>query len=472
MKRVVLVVVALALVVAGAVGCGPSQPGPSGGPLAAFYNQRLTWLPCGTRVECATATVPLDYDDPDGPTLAVPVARRRASAAKLGTLFVNPGGPGESGTAFAAGFDATGLEHFDIVGWDLRGLGVTCLTTADADAFLDLDASPDTVAEASAYLAGSRAFGTACAKASGELLAHVSTQESARDLDVLRGAVREEQIDFYGASYGTLLGALYAEFFPGRVRHLVLDSPVDMTGGPSSVSGFESALGSFAQWCAGAGGCRWGSDRSSVVNELTAWARGLDDHPIAVGARTLTQTRAAWGVMALLYGGPSGHSTLRTAVEAAQDGHGEALLAASDGLLGRKPDGTYDAAFAALPAIYCADHARRTAADAQASWTAAALAEPFFGFLMGPDYTCIDWPAAPRPWVTPHAAGAFVLIVGATGDPVTPYAAARTLAETLSATLLTLEGGGHVSYGRNACVSAAVRARLNDESPPAMSTCS
>lgn len=465
MRRGAVTLSVLALL---ASGCTPAPDSAPSGMLASFYSQHLTWTSCGTGLECANAVVPLDYEHPDGAVLRLPVLRRRAPAGpRTGTVFVNPGGPGASGTSFAARWNVPGLEHADVVGWDPRGIGVTCLQGREADAFNDLDFSPDTPAELDALLQAERRFAAACEASSGALLAHASTQESARDLDVLRAALGEERLDFYGASYGTLLGAVYAELFPDKVRRLVLDSPVDATGRPPTVAGFEAAFGDFASWCAGSG-CRWGQTRQAVLTSLTAWVRDLDSHPVAVGDRVLTQSRVAYGAAQLLYAGASSWPALRVSLEAAQDGDGKRLLEASDQMLGRRKDGSYAPIFAALPAIYCADQPRRIAAEAEAAWTAEARSEPFFGYLWGPDVTCTDWPVRPQPWLTPKAAGtAGVLVVGVTGDPATPYQNAVTLAQTLaSATLLTLEGSGHGALGRSECVDAAVAHYLTQGVPP------
>lgn len=456
-------------------GQAPSATAPtaSGGPIAP-----LTWAACGD-AECATLRVPLDYGQPAGPSLALSVKRLKATATpRLGTIFVNPGGPGGSGTAFASGFARRGLEQFDIVGWDPRGAGgdsaVTCLDGPATDAYLALDFSPDTPPESTALTDGSRAYGAACAASGLALLAHVSTQDSARDLDALRAAVGEEKLTFYGASYGTLLGALYAQLFPDKVGRMVLDSASEVTGHSSvpQVQGFERALGGFASWCS-QGNCRWGATSDAVVASLTAWVNKLDQAPLRVGGRTLTQSLAAYGVASLLYSGATGYVPLKSALEAGMAGDGAPLLEASDRLFGRAADGRYAPSFSAAQAITCADQPRKTDAEAATLWARDRSLAPFFGTFFGPDVACDAWPTPPAPWVVPRAAGTpTILVIGATGDPATPYEWAKTMAATLaSGRLLTYEGFGHVSYGgRSACIDADVRRYFITGDAPAPDT--
>lgn len=205
--------------------------------LARFYGQRLRWRACGTDQDCATLRVPLDYARPEGPTLDLSVLRLRASGRdqRVGQLVMDPGGPGASAREFAAaGSLVVGpvvRRYFDLVGMDPRGVGrshpLHCLDTAGTDAFLAMDPTPDTPAEVATSERLTRSFGQACLRGSGDLLAHVSTVEAAKDMDVLRSALGESQLDYLGVSYGTLLGATYAELFPGRVRRMVLDGAED-----------------------------------------------------------------------------------------------------------------------------------------------------------------------------------------------------------------------------------------------------
>nr|NLI50432.1 alpha/beta hydrolase [Propionibacterium sp.] len=482
-RRLAAALVLGAVTLAGCTGPGAS-PGPSADSPSApgsFYAQRLTWTPCG-RLECATASVPLDHADPTGRTLTLPLARRKATAApRRGTLFVNPGGPGVSGTWFAAAFDRRDLEAYDIVGWDPRGVAagarVTCLDAAAADRFDEVDFSPDDAGELGALRAATASFAAACAAHTDPaLLAHLSTRETARDLDILRAAVGDDRLTFYGASYGTLIGAHYADLFPDRVGRMVLDAPVDVTGAEevSQAAGFEASFRAFAAWCGGRPDCPLGDDGDAVAATLLGWLDGLDAAPPAVGARRLTQSLAALGMARHLYAGEEGWPRLLAAVTAARAGDPRRLLAAADAMNGRNGDGTRDPLQASGAAIRCADRAARPWAEALARWEAERVAFPF-GSLLGPDLGCLDWPVVAPAWTTPRGAGAPpLLLVAATGDPATPYPWAEATARALgSAVLLPVESGAHVRYGGDPCATAAVRDYLlAGRLPAAASRCS
>lgn len=441
---------------------GDADPPPA---LASFYAQPLAWTPCG-RLECATASVPLDYADPAGRTLTLPLTRVRATASpRLGSLFVNPGGPGARGTLFVAAFDRRGLEAYDIVGWDPRGVAegarVACLDAAAADRLDEVDFSPDDPGELGDLEEATRAFGSACAtRTEAGLLAHVSTRETARDLDILRAAAGDDRLMFYGASYGTLIGAHYVDLFPGRAGRIVLDAPVDVTGVEevAQAAGFEAAFRAFAAWCGGRPDCPLGSSGDAVAAALLGWLDGLDAAPSAVGARRLTQSQAALGMAKFLYSGEDGWPRLLAAVTAARAGDAARLLAAADAMNGRNGDGTRDPLQAAGAAIRCADRPAPPREEALARWERERSASPF-GSLLGPDVGCLDWPVTPAAGATPTGAGAPpVLVVAATGDPATPYAwAEATVAALASEALVRVEARDHVSHGGDACATAAVR---------------
>lgn len=478
----VLAVAASALLLAGCLP-GPAASGPTAsGPLARFESQQVAWAPCGT-YECASVDVPLDYAAPEGRTISLGVTRQRATREpRLGTLFVNPGGPGGSGRDMVRFFGTVGLERFDLVGWDPRGVGasapVTCLDGPAADAHLQLDASPDTPEEFVELREGARRFGASCLAGTGaDLLAHVSTVETVRDLDVLRAVVGDPRLHFLGVSYGTQIGALYAELFPQRVGRLVLDAAVDVNDTrqvPQSL-GFDRALGNFAVWCARQR-CGLGDTPEAVVAGLRADLDALDARPLAVRDRTLTQTLAVTGIAASLYSGEDAWPLLAHGVRVLREGDGLALLTLADELNSRRPDGTYGGLFSSFPAITCLDRPGLDAAAADRQWEADRARAPFFGTYLGPWYTCSAWPVPPDPIPPIRGEGAApILVVGATGDPATPYEWSVAAADALaSGVLLTYDGEGHGAYGgRSACVDSAVRAWLTDGVlPPAGSRCS
>lgn len=448
--------------------------------LARYYDQRIDWASCGG-FDCASVEVPLDYARPDGATLRLAVKRVRATRQpRAGTLFVNPGGPGGSGVELVTYFDRSGLERLDVVGWDPRGVGgsspVRCLDGADADAYLDLDASPDTPAERQALRDGARGFAQSClARTGADLLARISTVDTARDLDVLRAAVGDATLTYLGYSYGTAIGATYAELFPDRAGRLVLDAPIDVTESRAVAQtvGFDRALGNFAAWCAGESSCGLGGSADAVVAGLRADLDRLDATPLKVRGRRLTQSLATAGLAAYLYAGKDAWPLLARAVRSLRQGDGSALLAMADEINSRDASGRYGGLFSAFPAIGCADAARVTHDEADRDWAADIAQAPFFASYLGPDYVCVDWSVPPTRLASVRGRGAPpILVVGATGDPATPYEWAVATSKALeSAVLLTFDGEGHGTYGgKSACADAAVQAYLLDGTLPAPGT--
>lgn len=467
------VATALAALVLAVPGCAAPAPAPS----VAASAGPLEWRDCSYG-ECATLTVPLDHADPAAGTLDLAVSRVRATQQPaLGTLLVNPGGPGASGRAFAASFPRAGLERYDIVGWDPRGVGasapVVCADAAGTDAYLALDNSPDSPAEVDALVAGTGAYAEACRAHTGALLDRLSVADTARDLDLLRRALGDAPLVYYGASYGTAIGAAYAALFPGTVGRLVLDAGVDPRRPPAvpQAAGFEAALDAFATWCA-AEGCPLGR---AAAARVAALLDRLDAAPLEVDGRPLTQTLATTGLVTLLGGGEGAWPAVAEAVAAAESGDGAVLLGAADATSGRRRDGSYTGAVAAFTATYCADDDIRTPARAANRWGAERAQAPVFGEAMGAPWLCVGWTATPAdPLPLPADPAGEVLVVGGRGDPVTPYAWSRELAASLTgAALLTAPGHGHVAYGRgSACVDDAVRGILVDGTLPAAgSTC-
>ncbi len=234
----------------------PGALPPSDPKLADFYDQQLDWQPCdeGDDDECATMEVPLDYAHPKVETIKLALLKvvAREPGAKVGSLVVNPGGPGAPGTSYAAAGgtywgDAL-LDHFDIVGFDPRGTGdstaVDCLTDEQLDDYLASEPVPDSPAELAESENRARSFGEGCVTNSGAVAAHVSTVEAVRDMDILRAVLGEPRLDFFGASYGTVLGATYAQIFPKRIGRMVLDGAVDLSleparQGPPAGRGFR-----------------------------------------------------------------------------------------------------------------------------------------------------------------------------------------------------------------------------------------
>jgi pimeloyl-ACP methyl ester carboxylesterase len=436
--------------------------------------------------------VPLDYDEPDGRMIELSVIKLPATDAesRVGSLVINPGGPGGSGVEYARSARQVITKEvrarFDIVGFDPRGVGestpVECLDGSEIDALRASEAVPTDASSLHAIEAESKNFAARCQARSGDLLPHVGTRDAARDMDVLRAALGDEKLTYLGKSYGTYLGAIYAELFPTRVRALVLDGALDPTLSSEDLDraqarGFEVALQSFIADCVKRSGCPLGTSSSAATSRLERFLADVDRSPLpGDGARELTGGDAISGVAAALYSKEQGWPILRIALRAALGGDGAALLSLADAMSERNSDGEYSNLLAANTAINCADHPSPKDASAyQANAEIFAKESPVFGaFMAWSGLVCAYWPfpatIAPEPI---HAVGAApILVIGTTRDPATPYAWAQALASQLdSGVLLTYEGDGHTAYGNgNACIDRAVEAYLIDSKSPAADT--
>ncbi len=449
------------------------QP-PAGSGMQRYLDQRLTWAKCG-EFRCATVVVPLDWDRPDGRAITLALKMAPAQQAANGVLFINPGGPGASGLDMLTGFDNSDYPAYDVVAWDPRGSGestpVACGTPVQTDALNDADFSPDTPAEWSRLETLEKSFAQECRAASGVLLDHISTIDTARDLDYLRALMHDPVLNYLGISYGTFIGAVYAELYPHKVGRMVLDSAVDITGNDSVIQamGFDLALKNFATWCIPQG-CRLGTTVPELLGRLTSALNGLDAHPLPTASgRPLTQSEASMGIAYYLYGGARSYTALLQALVEFEAGDASTLLAASDALSGREHNGTYDSIAYAFPAISCADRADRGVAGERAAWSVDEKKAPFFGTYFGPDLTCVYWTAEPADQVKITATGsAPIIVVGTTGDPATPYQQAVSMAKQLAdARLVTWRGARHSAYGSgDACVRHTVWSFLNSGSLP------
>ena len=450
---------------------------PAGQGLERYAQQGLDWQPCGA-VLCADVRVPLDYDRPDRTAITLALAKAPATApTRLGSLFLNPGGPGGSGVDLVQAFRPVGLGGYDLIGWDPRGVGrstpVQCYPATDLERYDAIDVSPDDPGERQTLLEEERAFGAACLARSGELLTHISTAETVRDLDLLRRLVGSPKLDYLGFSYGTTIGALYADRYPDQVGRMVLDGATDLTGeSVPQVLGFERALTSFATWCVSQS-CALGDSSAAVLATVEGVLQGLDQRPITVGNRQLSQQQGVQAVAQALYGGVSSWSSLAGQLTQAAAGDGTALLAQADLANGRSRDGRYDQFSSAFPAIRCLDSQATSVAAAEREALADNRAAPLLGPLSGPDLICTQWPVPPakkRPTVT-AAGAATILVIGTTGDPATPYEWAQAMATQLdSAVLLTHVGEGHTGYGSSACIRDRVRDLLVDGQLPPVGT--
>lgn len=504
--RVVGAILATAALAVSLLGCVPREyaspertPVTDGVPadLVEYYGQDVTWEPCDGAAEgvfsCADITAPIDWSDPDAGDLELAVILRPASGESLGALLVNPGGPGASGvdlvrssTEFAVGTRL--MEQYDVVGFDPRGVGastaVRCLDAADMDAYLfDVPAGERGSAEWEAELtARNDEFAAACEANSGGILSQVTTVNSARDMDLLRGVLGDEKLHYLGYSYGAYLGAMYAELFPERVGRIVLDGGIDPSVpgsmvGARQAAGFESALRAYLQACLDSHeDCPFSGSVDDAAESLADAIAAIDAAPIAASdGRVMNADAMTMGIITALYSEGS-WSYLTTSIVAALEGQADPIFTLVDSYYNRA-GGTYlDNSTEAFSAYNCMDYPAESAeAQAEAEALVAEQAPTFAPYWSGVDL-CESWPFPPSGTREPITADGAdpILLVGTTNDPATPYEWSVALADQLSSgVLLTRVGEGHLGFNKgNACIDDAVNAYFLDGTvPPGDVTC-
>jgi pimeloyl-ACP methyl ester carboxylesterase len=431
--------------------------------------------------------VPLDDTVPDSPTIDLALVRipARDPDQRIGSLLINPGGPGAPATDFAVDI-APSLpdeiqDRFDLVGFDPRGVGrsrgVDC--TDDLDTFYALDWTPDTEAGRTALEAGVRDIVDACVQSDGDILPFLGTDRVARDMDLIRAALGDEKLTYLGYSYGTYLGAQFAAQFPQRVRALVLDGPVDPALDAEAVQvqqaeAFERSLNLFFRDCAHNVDCAFhhGGDPAGAYDGLRA---RIDMTPIRASdaghRRTLNTTLFDIGVTELLYSGEDSWSILADALAAAEAGDGSDLVVEADAYTGRSGKGTYDDLQEAFWAVGCVDGPDvGGVAGLRAIEEAAARAAPRLGrSVVNNSLACAFWPVAAPPPVALHApTSPALLVLGTRNDPATPLRWAKGLTKGLeSAVLVTVGGARHTAFASgNQCVDDIVVRYLVDDTVP------
>ena len=446
--------------------------------VAAYHDQTIDWSECGD-YQCGSVEVPMDYDDPSGATVEIQLKRAPAeSKDPIGTMFVNPGGPGASGVdyleSFAPQMSDEVLDNYDIIGFDPRGVAesdpLVCLDDAELDELVAYDPDPDTPDEVTKATELARGLGEACADA-GELSAHMSTEEVARDLDILRAVVGDKKLTYYGASYGTYIGATYAELFPERVGRVVLDGAIDPALSSvelnlQQVAGFQTAVEAYIDDCVGSGACPLGSDPDTAMDRLIEFLDGLDQEPLETNdpERPLTQSLGFYGVALPLYSQDLWPYLTQGLSDALEDGDGSVLLGFADTYLSRTPNGYSDNSAQVISAVNCLDHpVDLTTEQIEQSESRYEQASPVFGRIFAWSMlTCSQWPIQPEqsaPEID-GAGAAPIVVVGTTRDPATPYRWAEALAgELQSGVLVSRDGDGHTGYHMgNACVDDAIDA--------------
>ncbi|MDY5152459.1 alpha/beta hydrolase fold [Actinobaculum suis] len=459
----------------------PAGPIPEG--LEEFYNQPVEWKDCGPAAQCTDIQVPLDYAQPEGKTITVAMKKRVASGKKIGTLFVNPGGPGGSGIEMVDGINAffsdKVLAAYDVVGFDPRGVGkstpVKCLSDAELDRVLTAsypDDDPETPQKLDADL---QTLSKGCDAQSGELLPYVGTNQAARDLDVMRALTGEEQLTYVGYSYGTLLGTQYMEYYPQNVGRMILDGAVDPSLGIQEMSveqtaAFETVFRRFMADCLTREDCPFhGTVDEGIAQMQELLARAQTQPYEGEPGRPVNEGQVMTGLVTTMYD-PDYWPIARTAFGAMQK-HNDAstFQLMSDLTVGRKPDGSYDNSSEANFAINCADYPAVTEAELAAG-VEKAKDFPILGAMYVGSDSCKFWSyhpdAVPGPFTGKGAPP--VVVVGTRYDPATPYQWSENLAKALeSAVLVTYEGDGHTAYNPdNQCIAAPLDKYLLEGTVP------
>lgn len=494
------VAAAAAAVLLALAGCSASNSEPSASPVSSpspedpaldqFYGQQLVWEPCNGRFECTEMRVPLSYADPDGDTIMIDVVRLPAEnpSKRIGSLLVNPGGPGGSGVDYARAarmiMSEDLISRYDIVGFDPRGVGkstpIECLTDRQLDRFLELDPNPEVDEDVAQTTRVAKRFGPRCERRSPELTPNIGTPNVVRDMDILRSLVGDERLNFLGKSYGTFLGATYADLFPTRVGRLVLDGAVDPMLSNAELSrgqsiGFEIALQRFAQWCVQQKDCPLGEDPDAGVQKVADFLAGLENEPLtAEEGRPLTAAQATTGIVGSLYSRDPGWEQLFYSLQNAFEGDGLSLQSQADWLTERRPDGTFASnSSEALYAVNCIDRPDR-ADPSETEEMAAAWSEdaPVFGAALAwGNLPCYYWPApaVDKPKEITAEGAPPILVIGTEFDPATPYEWSVKLADQLSSGVLVSwrDGDGHTAYfSGSKCIDRAVdNFLLKDEVP-------
>jgi pimeloyl-ACP methyl ester carboxylesterase len=457
----------------------PGEPGTS-----------IDWERLDEHIERGTLDVPVDYSDQSAGNFRLFLIRRQANdqANKIGTLLVNPGGPGGSGATFAYGaefvFDKALLDRFDIVGWDPRGTSFTeppidCIDDYD-QYYAGIDITPDTPEARQHNIDVAKEFEDLCVSKNAAIIQHIGTNDSARDMDSIRKALGEDTISYFGFSYGSELGATWATLFPTTVRAAVLDGAVD----PNADSlqreeqqsvGFEHTLGAYLDACAKDTDCDFYNEgfTREAFDELMA---NLDANPIPTenGRPELTRGMALQAVAMAMYD-DSLWDQLSAALDDAQKGDGAGLLALWDSYYNRTAEGTWPNFLEAFQVISCMDSAERPTVEEEdaAALEISRLAPRFSPGTTGA-YECTWFPPAEHPRIAITGAGAGpIVVIGTTGDPATPLASTEAMAATLEdGRLIIVTAEKHTGYGENACVDDLVHAYLIDlDVPPVKTQC-
>jgi pimeloyl-ACP methyl ester carboxylesterase len=453
--------------------------------LAAYYAQDLQWKSCYENYQCTDLLVPIDYTELKTGTFNISVLKYpTTNTKKLGSLIVNPGGPGGSGVDYAYAaeylFNPAILEAYDIVGFDPRGVGrsepILCLSDKELDANYASDSKPDNEQEFTRTLIESKKFIQQC-EAKNKHLTSFSTANAARDMDILRQAVGDKQLNYMGKSYGTFLGTLYAQFFPDKVGRMVLDGAVDPSisnfqQGLKQAVGFDKAFAAFVTDCAKRSDCPLPNDKTAAIDEMKKILSQLADKPNG----RLSESLALLGTASALYDSAIGWPKLRTAIKAVKQGKVGKFLELADNYTGRTEDGYTTNEFDSGAIIDCLDFAdNRSVEEMKVDAQAFAKQAPLFGpYLAYGGLVCQYFETPKATEVVPTKTANPIVIIGTTGDPATPYEWAQGLNKILTnSVLISLTGDGHTGQGQgNNCVDGQVDDFYLENKTPMRANCS
>jgi pimeloyl-ACP methyl ester carboxylesterase len=450
--------------------------------LEQFYKQDVTWKNCGGGADCTTLKAPVDWDAPGGEQIELAVARHKATGTSMGSLLINPGGPGGSGFDYAQGFvPSDGVyANYDIIGFDPRGVGrstpIVCFTD-DADRDQMIYGTYDDPYGSAGWQAEldvrQKAWVDACAENTGDLLGHIDTVSVAHDMDMMRAVLGDEKLNYLGYSFGTYIGTVYAELFPEKVGRMVLDGAVSPPFGTftqlaDQMAGFDSAFRAYMQWCLDSGDCPFDGPLDQALAEAHALALSVDGKALnsTDGRRVLDSATVGTGIALALYN-QGNWSYISLMFQGLQSGDAEIAFLLADSYNGREGGGYADRSLDVYFAVTCAEGDIGTDdVDMLEGLDIMDQKGPYVGGILAlDDYTllesaCSQWPHE-RPEFPAEfdAAGAPpILVIGTTNDPATPYASAVELSETLeSGVLITYNGEGHTVYGNGVpCVDDTV----------------
>ena len=480
MRRHLGVALSAAVLLAGCVTVADNPAENTEDPLAPYLGQEVQWSDCGAGAECATVMAPLDWDNPGvGEDVSLAVSRHSATGQALGSLFVNPGGPGASGYEFvldSVDFAVSEVlrESFDVIGWDPRGVNfsspVSCAATdAELDYFFfgELEAQPDTPEWDAELLAESIRFGQECQANTGELLEFVDTLSTVRDLDLLRHLVGDEQLNYLGYSYGTLIGALYIDTFPEKVGRMVLDGPVDPGASQFDLvvnqhRGFEEALEAYLVECDLTNSCPFAGSLEQRLRGVSDLYDELEQNPLRhADGRLIDDGMLRTAMVTTLYA-QSSWPFLTRMFEELQEGVTDTAIFLVDFYYDREGGVYQNNSMEAFIAINCLDYpVESDPAVLEAQADQLREAAPYTARPSGDgDLVCMNWPYPPKLNKGPVRGEEAnpVVILGTTGDPATPYNWSVSLNEQLeNSVLLTLVGEGHLAYDeRVTCINDPV----------------